>query len=85
MHDEVMLHCITMQYLQYLLYFDLQIFIQGRVMLKKITAYFLAICANFLWKIEKFNLEGVGVGILGTGFCSRQPLAYLIGKLQRKE
>ena len=48
MHDEVMLHCITMQYLQYLLYCDLQIFIQGRVMFKKITAYFLAICANFL-------------------------------------
>ena len=31
---------------------------------KKISVYFLVICANFLCKIEKV----VGVGILGTGF-----------------
>ena len=35
---------------------------------KKITKFtFLAICANFPCKIEKFELENVG--ILGTGYC----------------
>ena len=36
---------------------------------KKITVYFLAIRANFPCKIEKFELENLGVGILGTEFC----------------
>ena len=36
---------------------------------EKISVYFLAICANFPCKFEKFELEVVGVGILGTGFC----------------
>ena len=36
---------------------------------KNISVYFLAICANFPCKIEKFELEVVGVGILGTGLC----------------
>ena len=31
-------------------------------------SYFLAICANFPCKIEEFELEVVGVGILGTEF-----------------
>ena len=39
-----------------------------RSYVKKITAYFLAICANFPCKIEKFELENVGVSILGTEF-----------------
>ena len=30
--------------------------------------YFLAICVNFPCKIEKFELEVRGVGILGTRF-----------------
>ena len=38
-------------------------------MLKNNNVYFLAICVNFPCKIEKFELEVVGVGILGTGFC----------------
>ena len=33
-------------------------------MLKNNSVYFLAICANFPCKIEKFELEVVGVGIL---------------------
>ena len=28
-----------------------------------------ATCANFPCETEKFELEVVGVGILGTGFC----------------
>ena len=36
---------------------------------KKISVYFLAICADFPCKTEKFELEVAGVGILGTGFC----------------
>ena len=36
---------------------------------KKISVYFLAICANFPCKIESFESEVVGVGILETGFC----------------
>ena len=38
-------------------------------MLEKINVYFLLIYANFQCKIEKFELEIVVVGILGTGFC----------------
>ena len=34
-----------------------------------ISVYFLAICANFPFKIEKFELEVAGVSILGTRFC----------------
>ena len=47
------------------------ILIQGRVMLKNNSFYFLAICVNFPCKIEKLELEVVGMGILGTGFCFR--------------
>ena len=36
---------------------------------KKVSVYFLAVCANFPCKIEKSELEVVGVGISGTGFC----------------
>ena len=36
---------------------------------KKMSVYFLGICTNFPCKIEKFELEVVGVCILGTGFC----------------
>ena len=53
---------------KYLLHHHLQIFTEGRVMLKK-CVYFLAICANFPCKTEKFELENIGAGILGTGFC----------------
>ena len=35
---------------------------------KKISVYFLAICANFPCEIEKFELKVVGEGILETGF-----------------
>ena len=44
------------------------------------SVYFLAMCANLPCKIEKFGLEALGVGILGTGFFfnSKQPLTYLI-------
>ena len=38
-------------------------------MLKNTSVYFLAICANFPSKIEKFESEVVGVNILWTGFC----------------
>ena len=52
----------------------------GKSYLVKMSAYFLAMCANLPCKIEKFELEAVGVGILGTGFFfnSKQPLTYLI-------
>ena len=39
----------------------------GKSYVKKIV--FLAICANFSRKIEKFELEVVCMGVLGTGFC----------------
>ena len=35
---------------------------------KNNSVYFLAICANFPCKIEKFELEVVGMGFLGTGY-----------------
>ena len=56
---------------KYLLHHDLQIFIQGRVMLKNNSIYFLIICVNFPCKIEKLNLEVVCVcvGTLGTRIC----------------
>ena len=41
----------------------------GRIMFKKNRVYFLAICANLTCKIENFELEVVGVGILRIGFC----------------
>ena len=44
-------------------------FISGKSYVKKITVYFLAVCANFSCKIKKFELEVVGLGILGIGFC----------------
>ena len=40
-------------------------------MFKNISIYFLAICVNFPCKIEKFELEVVGIGILATGFAFR--------------
>ena len=58
--------------MQILLHCHLQIFNWGRVMFKKITnnsVHFLAICVNFPCKIEKFELEVVGVGILRVGYC----------------
>ena len=53
---------------KYLLHCHFQIFIQGRVMLKKISVWFLAICVNYSCKIEKFEVEVVGIGVLGTRF-----------------
>ena len=45
-------------------------FHSGRSYVKKSnTVYLLAICVNFPCKIEKFELEVLGIGILGTGFC----------------
>ena len=35
---------------------------------KNDSVYFLAMCANFPCKTEKFEWEAVDVGILGTGF-----------------
>ena len=37
-------------------------------MLKNNSVYFLAICVNFPCKIEKFELEVLSMGILGTRF-----------------
>ena len=51
-------------------------------MLKKISVYFLAICVNIPYKIEKFELEVVGMDRI---LLSGQPLTYLIGKSQLKE
>ena len=36
---------------------------------KNNSVCFLPICAKFPCKTEKFELEVVGLGILGTGFC----------------
>ena len=44
-------------------------FHSGKSYVKKISVYFLVIYATFPCKIKKFKLEGVGVSILGTGFC----------------
>ena len=44
-------------------------FHSGKSYGKKIIVYFLAICADFSCKIEKFELEVAVEGILGTGFC----------------
>ena len=44
-------------------------FHSGKSYAKKISVYFLVICANCLCKIEKFESKVVGVGILGTEFC----------------
>ena len=41
----------------------------GKNYVKKNRVYFLALCANLTCKIEDFELEVVGVGILGIGFC----------------
>ena len=43
-------------------------FHSGKSYVKDITVYFLAIYANFPCEIVKFELEVVGVGILGTLF-----------------
>ena len=44
-------------------------FHSGKSYVEKLSVYVLGICANFPCKIEKFELEVVGVAILGTGFC----------------
>ena len=44
-------------------------FHSGKSYVKKISVYFLAIDATSLCKIEKFELEVVGVGISETGYC----------------
>ena len=41
------------------------------IYVKKISVYFLAICANFPCRIKKLELKVGNVGILGTGFCSQ--------------
>ena len=53
-------------------------------MLKNNSVYFLAICGNFPCKIQKFELEVVGICMLGTGLQGGQPLTYLTGKSQLK-
>ena len=35
---------------------------------KNDSVYFLAVCSNFTFKIKKFALEVVELGILGAGF-----------------
>ena len=44
-------------------------FHSGKSHVKKISVYFLAICASFPCKTEKFALEIIGMDILGTGVC----------------
>ena len=44
-------------------------FYSGKCYIKKINVNFLAMCAKFKCKIEKFELEVVGESILWTGFC----------------
>ena len=39
-------------------------------MLKNSIVYFLATCVNLLCKIVKFELEVLGLGILGRGICN---------------
>ena len=41
----------------------------SKFLCEKYVVYILAICTNFPSKIEKFELEAVGVDNLGTGFC----------------
>ena len=38
---------------------------------KNNSVHYLVICANFSFKIEKFELKVVGVDISGTVFCFR--------------
>ena len=40
--------------------------------------YFLAICANFPCKIEKFQLGVAGVGILRVGFCFQDSHQHIL-------
>ena len=47
--------------------------------IKKIFVYYLAICINLPSKIEKFESEVVGVGVLGTGVSYQG--SQIIGKL----
>ena len=44
-------------------------FHSGKSYVKNSSVYFLAIWVNFPSKIEKFELEVVGMGILGIRFC----------------
>ena len=46
-------------------------FHSGKSYVKKVSVYFVAIRANSPCKIETFELEVVGGGILGKGFCSQ--------------
>ena len=41
----------------------------GKSYVQKITVYFLAICVNIPFKIEKFELEVADVCRLGRGIC----------------
>ena len=54
---------------------------KNKKIIKKII-YFLAICVNIPYKIEKFELEVVGMDKI---FLSVQTLTYLMGKWQIKE
>ena len=53
-------------------------FHSGKSYVKKISVHFLAICVNVPCKIEKFELEVVGVSILETRFCYQgsQDISY---------
>ena len=44
-------------------------YVKKIILILVILIILLVICANVPCKIEKFELEFVGVGILGTGFC----------------
>ena len=41
----------------------------GKSYFQKMTVYFLAICVNIPFKIEKFELEVADVCRLGRGIC----------------
>ena len=55
-------------------------FYSGKRYVKNNSVYLLAICVNFPCKIEKFEFEVVGMGILGTDF----PLRATINKSYRE-
>ena len=59
-----------------------QYFHSGKTYVKKMSVYFLAICAKLLCKTDKFKLEVVNCGYFRTILISGQPLTYLIGKSQ---
>ena len=56
------------------------LFHSERSYVKKISVYFLVICANFLCKIEKFELESGRCGYFRDRvLLSGHPLTYLQG------